>query len=138
MAKITRNLFTVKSRSQLKYTLLLLFSMLVPTIFVGACMYYFISVIATGGITTGESILNNLFPLLKKINLIMSVGLFLIFVVFLMIGCCISHGLIGPLSRLRKELKQITDGDMHHRIKTRKGDDLSFIAEAVNQILDKK
>ena len=137
MAKKIRNIFAIKNRLQLKYVVLLLFSMLIPTIFTGICMYYFIFVIVREGAGTPEPIAYNLFPVLRRLNLVMGAGLFIIFVIFLMIGYYISYKLMGPINRLKKELTEIRDGNMQHRIKMRKGDDLLFIGTLINQILDK-
>ncbi len=140
MAKYKRsvwNVFTIKSKTQLKFVLLLLFCMFIPSVFVGICMYYFIFKVVTEGAGVPEPIAYNLFPILRQVNLTMGIGLFVIFVMFLMIGLYVSHKLIGPIHRLRRELRQILEGDFNHRIKMRKGDDLLFVADSVNQLLDK-
>jgi len=100
-------------------------------------MYYFIFILVTGGVNVSEPIAYNIFPLLYKVNLMISVGIFVIFAVFLMVMFYISSKLIGPLERLKKELKQIAEGDLTHRIKMREKDDCFFIGELVNQILDR-
>jgi len=138
MPKKARNVFAIRSRLQLKFAILLFFSMLIPAIFVGICMYSFIFIIVTEGMGVPESVGYNLFPVLQKINLMMSVGLFVIFVAFLMIGIYISNKLIGPVDRIKRDLKKIADGDGSVRLKMRKGDDLGFIADTINRILDKK
>jgi len=138
MANFKRNIFAVKSRLQLKYALLLIFSMLIPSMFMGLCMYYFIFSIITEGLGIPEPIAYNLFPVLNKINLMMALGLPVIFIGFLIAGNYISYKLIGPINRLKKDLQQIAEGDISHRIKMREGDDLLFIAELVNKILDRK
>ncbi len=138
MVKRTRSLFTIKSKLQFKYAVVLLFCMLVPSVFIGICMYYFMFMIVSQGMGARGPIAYNLFPLLQKVNLIMSGGLFFILIVFLMIGVYISQKLIGPVERIKKDLKQIADGDMNHRIRMRKSDDFAFIAESVNKILDRK
>ncbi|MFA4991448.1 MAG: HAMP domain-containing protein [Candidatus Omnitrophota bacterium] len=138
MAKFHRNIFAVRSRLQLKYALLFLFSMAVPAMFVGVCMYYFIFVIVNEGLGVPESIGYNLFPVLRTVNLVMGLGLPLIFIVLLMTGLYMSNKLIGPIDRLKKELTQIAEGDTARRVRLRSDDELKFMADLINRILDRK
>lgn len=138
MAKFHRNVFAIRSRLQLKYALLFLFSMVIPTMFVGACMYYFIFFIVNEGLGVPEPIGYNLFPVLKTVNLVMGLGLPFIFIVLLMTGLYMSNKLVGPIDRLKKELTQIAEGDTVHRVRLRSDDELKFMADLINRILDKK
>ncbi|NOZ68517.1 MAG: hypothetical protein GXP46_04585 [Deferribacteres bacterium] len=66
---------------------------------------------------------------------IIMAGYILIVIVLTML---FSHRLIGPFQRLKTEIKLITSGDCHRRLKIRNNDDIyirSFILE-VNRLLD--
>lgn len=44
----------------------------------------------------------------------------------------ITHKIVGPIYRLKKALKEITEGNLDTRVTLRKGDDLQDLAEHVN------
>ncbi|GEM_PF-2922946 len=47
-----------------------------------------------------------------------------------------SHKIAGPTFRLVRSLKSIRNGDLSFRVKLRKGDELTEIAEEVNRLMD--
>lgn len=124
-------------RVQLKYLVLLIVSMVVPLLFAIGCLYYLIFTLVAEQLGIPESIAYNLFPVVKKINAILTIGLPPLFLLLIWWGTILSHRFAGPLQRLEKELHKIThSGDYSHRIHLRKSDDVKPIADAINKLLD--
>ncbi len=122
---------------QLKYLLLLIVSMVVPLLFAIGCLYYLIFTLVAEQLGIPESIAYNLFPVVKKINAILTIGLPPLFLLLIWWGTVLSHRFAGPLQRIEKELHKIThSGDYSHRIRLRKNDDVKPIADAINKLLD--
>jgi hypothetical protein len=69
-----KKIFTNK-RVQLKYLVLLIVSMAVPLLFAIGCLYYLIFSLMAEQLGIPESIAYNLFPVVKKINGILALGL---------------------------------------------------------------
>jgi len=131
-----KKIFTNK-RVQLKYLTLLIVSMVVPLLFTIGCLYYMIFTIMAEQLGIPESIAYNLFPVVKKINVILAIGLPPLFLLLIWWGTILSHRFAGPLQRLEKELHKVThSGDYSHRIILRKNDDVKPVADAINKLLD--
>src|SRR3989338_435284 len=112
--------------------------MIVPVIFVGGCLYYLIFTIVAEQLGIPESIALNLFPVIKKVNLILILGVQPLFLLLAWWGVILSHRFAGPLIRLENELDRISkSGDYSRRITLRKHDDLKSIANGINKLLDK-
>lgn len=122
---------------QLKYLLLLIVSMAVPLLFAISCLYYLIFTLVAEQLGIPESIAYNLFPVVKKINAMLMVGLPPLFLLLIWWGAVLSHRFAGPLQRIEKELNKITHNhDFSHRIHLRKNDDVKPMADAINRLLD--
>jgi len=122
---------------QVKYLRLLVVAMLLPTLLIGALLYYLILNIIAEEIAFPEAIASILFPAIHKINIVLLVGVPILFLILIGWGIMLSHRFAGPVYRLEKELDKIAGGDYSVRIKFRKNDDLKRIADAVNKVLDK-
>lgn len=122
---------------QLKYLILLIVSMMIPLLFAIGCLYYLIFTVMAEQLGIPESIAYNLFPVIKKINAILAVGLPPLFLLLIWWGTILSHRFAGPLQRLEKELHKVAhSSDYSHRILLRKGDDLRPLAGAINKLLE--
>jgi len=131
-----KKIFTNR-RVQLKYLLLLIISMAVPLLFAIGCLYYLIFTLVAEQLGIPESIAYNLFPVVKKINAVLAIGLPPLFLLLIWWGVILSHRIAGPLQRIEHELNKITHShDFSHRIHLRKSDDVKPIAEAINKLLD--
>jgi len=131
-----KKIFTNK-RVQLKYLTLLIISMAVPLLFAVGCLYYLIFTLVAEQLGIPESIAYNLFPVVKKINAILAIGLPPLFLLLIWWGTVLSHRFAGPLQRIERELHKITHShDFSHRIHLRKHDDVKPVADAVNRLLD--
>lgn len=132
-----RNIFSIKSKVQRRYLRIIELSLLIPTILVGGCLYYLVFSLIAEEIAIPEFVALILFPALKRINIILLIGLPVAFLLLWTWGMVISHRLAGPIDRLNKELYEIAEGDYKRRIRVRKTDDLKVLEESINRILDK-
>ncbi len=136
--RFLRTKFLTGAHTQMKYLSLLMASMIIPVVFVGGCLYYLIFNLVAEQIGIPEYIAYNLSPVIKKINIILLIGLPPLFLLLILWGIIVSHRFAGPMERLGKELKKICEhGDYKSRLKLRKHDDMRPIAEAMNRLLDK-
>lgn len=132
-----RKKILTNKRVQLKYLMLLIVSMAVPLLFAIGCLYYLIFTIMAEQLGIPESIAYNLFPVVKKINAVLAIGLPPLFLLLIWWGAVLSHRIAGPLQRVEKELNKITHShDFSHRIHLRKSDDVKPITDAINKLLD--
>ncbi|MCK4463592.1 MAG: hypothetical protein KAU58_04710, partial [Candidatus Omnitrophica bacterium] len=92
------------SKLQFRYLMLVIISMLVPTLIVGSCLYYFIFTIMAEQLGIPEAIAINLIPVLKKINFMLITGLIPLFLLLFSWGLILSHRFSGPLERVEKDL----------------------------------
>ena len=124
-------------RVQFKYLMLLILSMAVPLLFAIGCLYYLVFTLLAEQLGIPESIAYNLFPVVKKINAILAIGLPPLFLLLIWWGTVLSHRFVGPIERIEKELHKITHThDFSHRLHLRKNDDIRPIADAINKLLD--
>ena len=132
-----RKKILANKRVQLKYLMLLVVSMVIPLLFVIGCLYYLIFTIMAEQLGIPESIAYNLFPVVKKINAILAIGLPPLFLLLIWWGAILSHRFAGPLERLERELEKITHShDFSHRIRLRRNDDVRPLADAINKLLE--
>lgn len=122
---------------QVKYLRLLVVAMVLPTLLVGAALYYLILNIIAKEIAFPEAIASILFPAIQKINIMLLIGVPIIFILLFIWGVILSHRFSGPIYRLEQDLKKIAAGDYSLRIKFRKKDEIQYIADAINRVLDK-
>ncbi|MFA5145989.1 MAG: HAMP domain-containing protein [Candidatus Omnitrophota bacterium] len=123
---------------QLRYLFLLMVSMIVPVLFVGGCLYYLIFNVMAEQLGIPEYIAYNLFPVIQKINFVLLIGVPPLFLILMIWGIAMSHRFVGPMERLEREIRRISDsGDFSKRIRVRRRDDVRPVAEALNKLLDK-
>ena len=135
--KFFRIKYLTGSRIQLRYLMLLMLSMIIPTVFVSGCLYYLIFTIMAEQIGIPEYIAYNIFPVINKINIILLIGVVPLFFILTVWGIIASHRFAGPLERVEREIDRIAKGDYARRIILRKNDDIKPIADAINRLLDK-
>ena len=132
-----RKLQLIKYAVESRYFRLLLISITLPTLLLGACLYYFIFMVLAENLGIPETIAAHLLPVIHKINGLLLFGLPLIILLITGWGLIIFTGLVGPIDRVKKELDGIIKGDYSERIKIRKGDDLKPVADGINTLLEK-
>lgn len=137
MAKIKRRKLFIKGTLQGRYLRLLVLAMFLPTVFIGGCLYYLILHILAEEIVFPDAIASLLFPAIAKINVIVLIGLPILFLVILFLGLLLSHRIAGPIFRLEKDLEEIAEGNFNRRITFRKKDEMRSVADKINKLLDK-
>lgn len=136
--RFLRTKYLTGSRIQLRYLTLLMVSMVVPLVLVGGCLYYLIFTIMAEQLGIPEYIACNMLPVVRKINIMLLIGVPPLFLLLIAWGIVLSHRFAGPLERLEKELKRIScHGDYKSRVKLRKNDDIRAIADEINKLIDK-
>ena len=111
--------------------------MIIPTAFVGGCLYYFIFTVMAEQLALPDVIALNLLPVIHKINYLLLLGLPVLFVVMLGWAVFLSYRFIAPLERLEVDLEKIDKGDYSVRLQISKDHDLGPIADVINDLVDK-
>ncbi len=111
--------------------------MIVPTAFVGGCLYYFILTVMAEQLALPDVIAQNLLPVIHKINYLLLLGLPAVFVIILGWSVFLSYRFVAPLERLEEDLEKIDNGDYSVRLQITKDHDLSPIADVINDLVDK-
>jgi len=84
-----------------------------------------------------ESIAYNLISVVEKINFLLIIGIPPIIGLLFIWAVILTHRLMGPLARLQEDLEKISDGDYSIRLKIRENDDLRFLVNAINKVIDR-
>ncbi len=120
---------------QAKYLLLVLFSMLAPTILIGYCFYSILFQLMAKQLVFPEAIYANLVPVIGRVNSLLIIALPVLALVILWFALVLSHRFAGPVERIESDLDQMIAGDLKHRVRLRKNDDLRGIAEKINVLV---
>jgi nitrogen fixation/metabolism regulation signal transduction histidine kinase len=110
--------------------------MLIPTVFVGGCLYYLIFTVMAEQIALPDVIARDLMPVIHSINYTLAVGLPVVFVVLLTWAIVLSYRFVAPLERLEEDLALIDQGDYSVRLEINKDHDLRPIADTINDLVD--
>ncbi len=130
--------FLVKKGMQFRFLGLILISVLLPTLLVGACLYWLIFSMMAQQLGIPESIAYNLPPVISRVNGILIVGLPVLLLLLLGWGLLLSHRIAGPIYRLERELDRIArEGDFSVRLKLRRNDELGSVADGINKVLER-
>jgi len=111
--------------------------MIIPTVFVAGCLYYFIFTVLAEQMVLPDVIARDLLPVVYKINFILAVGLPVVFIVMLSWAIVLSYRFVAPLERLEEDLEKIDRGDYSVRLQVQKDHDLAPIAGVINDLVDK-
>jgi len=109
--------------------------MILPTLFVGACLYYLIFTVLAEQIALPDVIARDLLPVIQRINIVLAIGLPVVFVVLLTWAVILSYKFVAPLERLEEDLSRIDEGDYSVRLQVNKDHDLSPIANIINDLV---
>lgn len=132
-----RALYLTKGLLQFRYLGSIVIAILIPSLFVGSCLYYLIFSILADQIGIPEAIASTLVPAVWDVNRILLIGFPVMFILLLIWGIFVSHRLAGPIERLNRELDYvINEKDHTHKIMLRKNDDLKVIADKINTLLE--
>jgi len=133
-----RNIFRIKSKVQHRYLRMVEFSLLIPTLLVGGCLYYLVFFLIADEIAIPEYVAMILYPALERINLVLLIVLPVVLAALWGWGMILSHRLAGPIDRLTAELAEILKtGNFKKRIQVRKRDELKSMVENIDKLLAK-
>jgi len=121
---------------QSKYLFIIILSMVIPTVFVGGCLYYFIFTILAEQMVLPDVIARDLLPVVNHINFFLAVGVPVVFIVLMTWAVILSYRFVAPLERLEEDIKRIDEGDYTVRLQINKDHDLSPIADVINDLVD--
>ncbi len=110
--------------------------MLIPTLFVGGCLYYLIFTVMAERIALPDVIARDLLPVIQSINYSLAVGLPVVFVMLLTWAVILSYRFVAPLERLEEDIARIDEGDYSVRLQISRDHDLSPIADVINDLVD--
>jgi len=122
---------------QTHYLLIIIFSMIIPTLFVGGCLYYVIFMIMADQIVLPDIIARDLMPVIQRINVLLAIGLPIVFAVIGAWAFILSYRFIAPLERLEEDLQKIDEGDYSVRLEVQDDHDLKPVADIINDLVDK-
>ena len=121
---------------QHKYLRFIMTAMCLPTIFVAVCLYYLIWQTIAHEVAIPELIAQTLFPAFYRVNLILAIGLPIVFVIIFYSAFRLTHQLAGPIYRIEKTLAEIIrTRNFSHQIRIRKNDELHELVEKINTAL---
>lgn len=133
MLKIKRRRYLVNNGAQLRYIGLTL----VPLIILLTGLYYLMYYMVLNQILIPEGVIAMLLPAMRKINIIVAISAPVILLSILRIALIYSNRLIGPISRIEREIDKILAGDRSLRLKVRDKDELNNFVNKVNMLLEK-
>ena len=119
---------------QAKYLLLVLVAMLAPILLVGFCFYTLVFDLVARQLVFPEAIYGNLVPVVDRVNNLLMLTLPALVFTILWCALVISHRFGGPIERMESDLDQILAGNINHKIRLRKNDDLKGIATRINAL----
>lgn len=130
-----KNAFS-KHPLQQKYLRFILTAMGIPTIFVTVCLYYLIWQTVAREVAIPELIAETLLPALRQVNMVLAIGLPVLFLVMTYSAIRLTHRLAGPIYRIEKTLTEIIKTrNFTHKIRIRSDDDLQELVEKINTAL---
>ncbi|MDP8298597.1 MAG: HAMP domain-containing protein [Candidatus Tantalella remota] len=109
--------------------------MLIPTVFVGGCLYYFIFTVMAEQIALPDVIARDLLPVIREINFVLAIGLPVVFMLLLAWAVMLSYRFVAPLERLEEDLQRIDEGDYSVRLQMSRDHDLSPITDVINDLV---
>ncbi len=110
--------------------------MIIPTVVVGGCLYYFIFSVMAEQIALPDVIARDLLPVIHQINVVLAVGLPTVFIFMVTWAVILSFRFVAPLERLEEDIKRIDEGDYSVRLQISKDHDLRPVAEIINDLVD--
>ena len=109
--------------------------MIIPTVFVGGCLYYLIFTVFAEQIALPDVIARDLLPVIESINLTLAIGLPIVFVVLFGWAVILSYRFVAPLERLEEDIARIDEGDYSVRLQMSKDHDLAPITDVINDLV---
>ncbi|MBU0570880.1 MAG: hypothetical protein KJ995_07205 [Candidatus Omnitrophica bacterium] len=98
-------------------------------------MYYVILTIMADQIALPDVIARDLIPVIQRINVLLGVGLPVVFTLISAWAFILSYRFIAPLERLEEDLQKIDDGDYSVRLQIQEDHDLKPVADIINDLV---
>jgi len=133
MLKIQRRRYLVNKNMQFRYIALVL----IPLIISLTALYYLMYYAVLNQILIPEGVTAMLLPAMRKINIIVAISVPIILVIIVRIALIYSNRIVGPLSRIEKEIDKILAGNYSLRLNVRDKDELNSFINKVNMLLEK-
>lgn len=133
--KITRRQYFVQKDFQFKFILKFCIVLLIGIIISTGLLFLFSKDTLTSSFEQSRlTIKNTAFAILPSVFLSNLITLALITLATIVVTLLVSHKIAGPLFRFQKELKQIGEGDLTQIISLRDKDQITAIADSLNQM----
>ena len=137
MKRHVRKQLIVNPRIQLKVIFLTIIAILIPTLITFLSLHHLIQVILIDAKIDNEMVYAAIMFLSRKVYLILACGFVSITILLLIWVSLFVHRIVGPLYRLDRELEKAIQGEKIPKIKFRKNDCFSSIAEKINILIEK-
>ncbi|MCK9223462.1 MAG: methyl-accepting chemotaxis protein [Candidatus Muirbacterium halophilum] len=131
-APYKRRIYLVKKGFQFRYMFSVLIIMLLASTIVGWTIYY--SIWNKVGNTSEEFRFEEVSDIFRQVNISLLKMLPVLGILVAMFALMLSHKIAGPVYRFEVSAKQIANGDLGLRIKLRKGDELTDLADLFNKM----
>lgn len=135
MKRRRRKQYIVNPAVQYKFFLLILLSVLIPTLLTFTSLFHIIHSIVLEAQVNNELVYTALLLLGRKIYVVLFVGFVFITILLLNWGLIFTHRIVGPIYRLERELDNVISGKKISKIRFRKNDAFKSLAEKVNTII---
>ena len=133
MAKFRRKRYLIKTGLQFRYMGAVLLTILVVSAICTFTTYYnMLSLL--GGKLANVYPQGRLIIALKDVNMIVLYRVLLLIPLIMVAALFLSHKIAGPAYRIEKILRDIGGGNFNIHLKLRKGDELTSVADAVNDM----
>ena len=132
MAKRKRRRYFVNNTFQYRYIAVVI----VPLIILMAGLYYIMYYSMFTHMLIPEAATATLLPAMKKVNFVLLATLPVTLFLIIRAALVDSNRVVGPVSRLERELDMILAGDRSVRLNIRAKDDLKPIVDRMNRVLD--
>jgi methyl-accepting chemotaxis protein len=135
VAKVKRRQYFVQKDFQFKFILKFCIVLLIGIIISTGLLFLFSMNTLTSSFEQSRLVIKNTaFAIIPSVFLSNLITLALITLVTIIVTLIISNKLAGPLFRFQKELKEIGEGNLTQVIKLRKNDQITAIADSLNQM----
>ena len=133
-----RNKFITNYPAQLKIISILLISILVPVLFVGSFLYFFIFKVFSEQQNVSGYMPIALNSAIMKTNLAVVICIIPLLLLLFVWGVIVSNRITGPLQRLQRELDEMDKSSVITRLHTRENDYMKPLVESLNKLLSKQ
>ena len=131
-----RRQYIVRPGFQLRYVGLILAIIFFTLAITGFTIYY------NSWTMLGEKLANvypqgRLMQIFKTVNARLALNIFFVAILCTAAAIVASHKIAGPVYRMIRFLDTVTSGDYSQRLRLRKGDELTDLADAINRLVEK-